>query len=53
MISGQMWNEIRAPPYMTANKDGTANYFAGGYSNQFKVETQIIAGLCALPSLLP
>jgi len=43
MISGYMWNQIRKPPYMQMSRDGKASYIAGGYSNQFGVETQIVS----------
>lgn len=45
MTSGHMWCQIRSPPYMARNQDGSASYIAGGYSNQFGVETQVIASL--------
>ena len=46
MISGYMWNQIRHPPYMQVDQQGKPNYIAGGYSNQFAVETQIISVIC-------
>ena len=46
MISGMMWNQIRRPPYMVPGQQGGANLIAGGYSNQFGVETHILSGLC-------
>ncbi|CAG8458285.1 11219_t:CDS:2 [Ambispora gerdemannii] len=49
MISGHMWNHIRTPPYVTTN-GGNINYIAGGFQNQYGLESQIVAilyGLCA------
>lgn len=46
--SGQMFNHIRKVPYVTGDGKGGINYFAGGFSNQFGMETQIIAALCKL-----
>ncbi|KAH9449546.1 hypothetical protein KEM48_006682 [Puccinia striiformis f. sp. tritici PST-130] len=45
MISGQMWCQIRSPPYMVKGPTGNPSYIAGGYSNQYGVETQLIASL--------
>lgn len=45
MTGGQMWNQIRNPPYMTRQQGGTPLYIAPGYSNQYGVETQLIAAL--------
>ncbi|KAI8909783.1 hypothetical protein EDD86DRAFT_238481 [Gorgonomyces haynaldii] len=50
MTGGYMWNSIRGPPFMGAHQ-GTPQYFAGGFSNQYQVETFIVAGLYALVSL--
>lgn len=49
--SGHMYNHIRKVPYVTGNGKGGITYFAGGFSNQFGIETQIIAGVCE--SILP
>lgn len=46
MTGGQMWNQIRNPPYMTRHQNGAPMYIAAGYGNQYQVETQLIAGLC-------
>lgn len=46
MISGYMWNQIRKPPYMQVTREGQASYIAGGYSNQYGVETQILSVIC-------
>ncbi|KAH8919351.1 hypothetical protein BT69DRAFT_1246530 [Atractiella rhizophila] len=45
MVAGHMWNQIRHPPYFTPTRDGSINYIAGGYSNQFGVETHIVSAL--------
>jgi len=44
--SGHMFNHIRKVPYVTGNGRGGITYFAGGFSNQFGIETQIIAAVC-------
>lgn len=46
--SGHMYNHIRKVPYVTGNGRGGITYFAGGFSNQFGIETQIIAAVCEL-----
>ena len=46
--SGHMYNHIRKVPYVTGNGKGGITYFAGGFSNQFGIETQIIAAVCKL-----
>lgn len=48
--SGHMFNHIRKVPYITGNGKGGITYFAGGFSNQLGVETQIIAVICESPS---
>jgi len=48
MISGYMWNKIRHPPYMVGGQNGKpVSMIAGGYSNQYGVETHIISGICS------
>lgn len=42
-ISGHMWNRIRNPPYAQPG-----SIFAGGFSNQYVLETQAVAGMYAL-----
>jgi len=44
--SGHMFNHIRGVPYVAGDGKGGISYFAGGYSNQFGMETQIIAAMC-------
>lgn len=48
--SGHMFNHIRKVPYVSGDGKGGITYFAGGFSNQFGLETQIIAAMCKLPS---
>lgn len=49
--SGHMFNHIRKVPYISGDGKGGINYFAGGFSNQFGLETQIIAAMCKLLSI--
>lgn len=44
--SGHMFNHIRKVPYVAGNGQGGVSYFAGGFSNQFGMETQIVAAMC-------
>jgi oligosaccharyltransferase complex subunit gamma len=44
--SGHMFNQIRKVPYVAGDGKGGVSYFAGGFQNQFGMETQIIACLC-------
>jgi oligosaccharyltransferase complex subunit gamma len=46
--SGHMYNHIRKVPYVAGDGRGGVSYFAGGFQNQFGMETQIIAGICML-----
>jgi len=43
--SGHMFNHIRKVPYVTSDGKGGITYFAGGFSNQLGMETQIIAAI--------
>lgn len=47
--SGHMFNHIRKVPYVSGNGRGGITYFAGGFSNQFGMETQIVAAMCESP----
>jgi oligosaccharyltransferase complex subunit gamma len=47
--SGHMFNHIRKVPYVTGSK-GKITYFAGGFQNQYGMETQIVAAICKKPS---
>lgn len=44
--SGFMWNRIKNAPYVTASQDGKIQWVAGGFQNQFGLETQVVGGLC-------
>jgi oligosaccharyltransferase complex subunit gamma len=44
--SGHMFNHIRKVPYVSGDGKGGISYFAGGFQNQFGLETQIIAAIC-------
>ena len=46
--SGHMFNHIRKTPYVAGNGKGGINYFASGFSNQFGLESQIVAAICKL-----
>lgn len=46
--SGQMFNHIRKVPYVAGDGRGGISYFAGGFQNQFGMETQIVAAICKL-----
>lgn len=46
--SGHMFNQIRKVPYVAGNGKGGVSYFAGGFQNQFGMETQVVAGVYAL-----
>ncbi|KAJ5782193.1 hypothetical protein N7457_003967 [Penicillium paradoxum] len=48
--SGQMFNHIRKVPYVAGDGRGGISYFAGGFQNQFGMETQIIAAIYAILS---
>ncbi|KAI8888481.1 hypothetical protein K501DRAFT_329833 [Backusella circina FSU 941] len=45
MNSGYMWNRIRNPPYIMPGPNGQLNYIASGFSNQYGVEAQLVAGI--------
>lgn len=44
--SGHMFNHIRKVPYVSGDGKGGLSYFAGGFSNQFGLESQIVAAMC-------
>ena len=46
-----MFNHIRKVPYAGGDGKGGLSYFAGGFSNQFGMETQIIAAMCEFKPL--
>ncbi|KAJ3264569.1 oligosaccharyl transferase subunit ost3/OST6 [Chytriomyces hyalinus] len=39
--SGYMWNQIRGAPFIGGNQ-GKPEFFAGGFQNQFVIESQIV-----------
>ncbi|OWR48077.1 putative Tumor suppressor candidate [Danaus plexippus plexippus] len=48
MVSGQMWNQIRGPPFFHRTKNGPV-YINGGSHGQFVLESYIVAMLnCAV-----
>lgn len=49
--SGHMFNHIRKVPYVAGDGRGGISYFAGGFSNQFGMETQIVAAMCKFLSI--
>ena len=51
--SGHMFNHIRKVPYVASDGRGSVSYFAGGFQNQFGLETQIVAALCKPPTSTP
>lgn len=46
--SGHMFNHIRKVPYVAGDGKGGVSYFASGFSNQYGLETQIVAAMCKL-----
>ncbi|KAG6989814.1 hypothetical protein G7Y79_00064g094370 [Physcia stellaris] len=48
--SGHMFNHIRKVPYVAGDGKGGISYFAGGFSNQFGLETQIVAAMYGILS---
>lgn len=46
--SGHMFNHIRKVPYIAGDGKGGISYFAGGFQNQYGMETQIVAAMCML-----
>ncbi|KAH8887771.1 hypothetical protein GQ53DRAFT_749464 [Thozetella sp. PMI_491] len=44
-ISGHMFNHIRKVPYVAGDGRGGVSYFAGGFQNQYGMETQLIAAI--------
>ena len=43
--SGHMFNHIRKTPYVQGDGKGGLAYFANGFSNQFGLESQIVAAI--------
>lgn len=48
--SGHMFNHIRKVPYVAGDGKGGVSYFAGGFQNQYGLETQIVAALYGILS---
>ncbi|KAK3637030.1 oligosaccharyl transferase subunit ost3/OST6 [Elasticomyces elasticus] len=48
--SGHMFNHIRKVPYVGGDGKGQISYFAGGFQNQFGLETQIVAAMYGILS---
>jgi len=46
--SGHMFNHIRGSPYIGNDGKGGISYFAGGFQNQYGLESQIVAAICEL-----
>lgn len=46
--SGHMYNTIRHTPYVSGNGEGGVTYIAGGFQNQFGLETQIVGVMYAI-----
>lgn len=42
MVSGQMWNHIRGPPFVHKGQNGQISYIHGSSQGQFVLETYII-----------
>ena len=45
-----MWNTIRNPPFIASNQNGQPSFIAGGFQNQYGVETFIVAAMCKIYS---
>ena len=48
MLSGQMWNHIRGPPFVHKTSAGSVAYIHGSSQAQFVMETYFIMGLYGL-----
>ena len=44
--SGHMFNHIRGAPYIAGDGKGGIQYFAGGFQNQYGLESQLVAAMC-------
>lgn len=49
MVSGQMWNHIRTPPFVHKAQNGGISYFHGSSQGQLVFETYIVMGLSEFP----
>jgi len=48
MVSGQMWNHIRGPPFVHKLPQGGVSYIHGSSQSQFVMETYFVMGLYGL-----
>lgn len=48
MVSGQMWNHIRGPPFVHKSHSGGVAYIHGSSQGQFVLETYIVMVLSIL-----
>jgi len=48
MISGQMWNHIRGPPFVSKGRDGGVAYISGSSQSQFVLETYFVMAIYGL-----
>lgn len=48
MVSGQMWNHIRGPPFVHKAQNGGVAYIHGSSQGQFVLETYIVMVLSIL-----
>jgi len=48
MISGQMWNHIRGPPFVQKTQSGGVSYIHGSSQGQFVLETYFVMVIYAL-----
>ncbi len=51
MNSGYMFNSIRGTPYSGMGQNGKLEIIAGGFMNQYQIETQIVSILCTFISI--
>jgi oligosaccharyltransferase complex subunit gamma len=51
MVSGQMWNHIRSPPFVHKAQNGGISYFHGSSQGQLVFETYIVMVLSKFTSL--
>jgi len=48
MVSGQMWNHIRGPPFVHKSQSGGVAYIHGSSQAQFVLETYFVMGIYGL-----
>jgi len=48
MLSGQMWNHIRGPPFVHKSQSGGVSYIHGSSQAQFVLETYFVMGIYGL-----